>query len=578
MNASHLIDLFERIAEAPDAVGRLRRFVLDLAVRGKLVEQDPADESASELLNRIAEARRLVPTLGRKANNATDQSSLAGTAFSSPAGWESAQLSKLVQILNGRAYKKAELLDSGTPVLRVGNLFTSKHWYYSNLQLEESKYCDEGDLLYAWSASFGPVIWQGPRVIYHYHIWKLLLYSEADLYKRYLYYFLLQHTREIRRAGHGISMIHMTKGNMEKLVVPVPPLAEQRRIVAKVDELMALCDRLEKACTTREDIRGQLTKASLIRLSNSEANEAAFRSSARVAVNAFPTLTTRSDQVEHWRRAILRLAVRGKLVEQDPADEPADQLVKRIAANRARLIKIGKTSWSRAYSPIAPADVPFAIPKSWTWIRLRNIGRLAGGMTPSKNRPEYWDGDIVWLSPKDIKANVVSDSQLKITSKALADTRIELFPPGSVFMVARSGILRRTFPVAINRIPATSNQDLKVLVPFLQGQERYIQIMLRGLTPLILNDLVKTGTTVQSLKYAEFAAQPIPLSPLTEQSRIVAKVDKLMALCDRLEGSIATTDDTRARLLESLLRNVLASAVDGTYKQHSRQMVRERGN
>ena len=99
--------------------------------------------------------------------------------FPLPAGWTSAQLSELVRVVNGRAYKKAELLESGTPVLRVGNLFTSNHWYYSDLELEEDKHCDVGDLIYAWSASFGPFIWQGPRVIYHYHIWKLPLFSEA---------------------------------------------------------------------------------------------------------------------------------------------------------------------------------------------------------------------------------------------------------------------------------------------------------------------------------------------------------------------------------------------------------------
>jgi type I restriction enzyme S subunit len=173
------------------------------------------------------------------------------------------------------------------------------------------------------------------------------------------------------------------------------------------------------------------------------------------------------------------------------------------------------------------------------------------------NRSDFWEGDIVWLSPKDIKADEVSDSELKITTKGLSETRLQMYRTGSLFIVARSGILKRTFPVAINRVPAAANQDIKVLVPFLDGQERYLQIMFRGLTFFILRTLVKTGTTVQSLKYAQFESQPFPLPPLAEQHRIVAKVDQLMILCDRLETSLATSADIRLRMLNALLAEAL---------------------
>ena len=252
------VDALPAITARRDQVKELRQTILNLAVHGKLVEQEPGDEPASVLLKRIESAMELVPVRGRKTKRAAVHSSLEKPAISLPAGWEHARLSQLVRVLNGRAYRKDELLDSGTPVLRVGNLFTSKHWYYSDLQLAEDKYCDEGDLLYAWSASFGPVLWQDPRVIFHYHIWKLSLFSEADLDKRFLYYFLLQHTQEIKSAGHGISMIHMTKGKMERLSVPLPPLTEQHRIVAKVDELMAFCDRLKVGLGATEAAQGRL--------------------------------------------------------------------------------------------------------------------------------------------------------------------------------------------------------------------------------------------------------------------------------------------------------------------------------
>jgi type I restriction enzyme S subunit len=214
---------------------------------------------------------------------------------------------------------------------------------------------------------------------------------------------------------------------------------------------------------------------------------------------------------------------------------------------------VGEIRTPKAAPAIREDELPINVPKNWAWLRLCDIGRLSGGMTPSMNRSDFWDGNIVWLSPKDIKADEVTNSELKITAKGLSETRLELYRLGCLFMVARSGILKRIFPVSINRVAAAANQDIKVLVPFLDGQERYLQIMFRGLTDFILGELVKTGTTVQSLKYAEFEQQPFPLPPLAEQHRIVAKVDDLMALCDRLDAARAEREATRDRLAAASL-------------------------
>jgi type I restriction enzyme S subunit len=345
MTAKHLLALFGRISEATDAIPRLRQFILELAVRGRLVEQNQDDEPASEQLERMAEAA----ALRRPRAVSLEQS------ISLPNGWTPAKLADLVTVLNGRAYSKNELLDSGTPVLRVGNLFTSKQWYYSNLTLEPDKYCDTGDLLFAWSASFGPFIWTGPKVIYHYHIWKLRLHSIADLNKLYLYRFLQHATEEIRNSGHGVSMLHMTKEKMERLSVPLPPLAEQQRIVAKVDELMALCDRLKAAQADREATRDRLAAASVHHLNNGE-NPEAFRKHAQFYINYLPRLTARPEQIKQLRQTILNLAVRGKLVPQDPRDECAKELIQRIKADNPAFREL---SFER------DAVCPFSIPAAW---------------------------------------------------------------------------------------------------------------------------------------------------------------------------------------------------------------------
>lgn len=262
-HARFALDALPALTTRPDQIKTLRQAILNLAVRGKLVPHDAGDEPASKLLRRIIE--KAPADIGRRARNRDTpiSNALEEVPFELPKGWTFAPLGQLVRVLNGRAYKQQELLSEGTPVLRVGNLFTSSHWYYSNLELDEDKYCDAGDLIYAWSASFGPFIWEGPRVIFHYHIWKLPLISEDDLDKRYLYNFLFQKTREIKEEGHGISMVHMTKEKMEKLVVPLPPLAEQHRIVTKIDELMALCDRLEASLTATNTRRRRLLEALL---------------------------------------------------------------------------------------------------------------------------------------------------------------------------------------------------------------------------------------------------------------------------------------------------------------------------
>ena len=264
------------------------------------------------------------------------------------------------------------------------------------------------------------------------------------------------------------------------------------------------------------------------------------------------------DAIARLRRFILDLSVRGKLVPQDPEDEPASELLKRIAKEKARLVKAGEIRKPKPSEPVRDDELPTELPSNWAWARLCEIGNLSGGMTPSMNRSDFWDGDIVWLSPKDIKSDEVANSELKISALGLAETRLELYRPGCLFMVARSGILKRTFPVAINRVPAAANQDMKVLAPFLAGQERYLQIMFRGLTDFLLRELVKGGTTVQSLKYTEFEKQPFPLPPLAEQHRIVTKVDELMALCDELEAARAAREAKRDRLAAASLARLNA--------------------
>ncbi|ARO22872.1 restriction endonuclease subunit S [Rhizobium sp. S9] len=540
MNAERLLQHYEMIADAPDAIARLRRFILDLAVRGKLVPQGPADEPASELLKRIAKAKSLSDRKERAKKQSEDPTK-DGKGVPLPAGWTFAPLADLVAVINGRAYKQQELLSAGTPVLRVGNLFTSDKWYYSDLQLPEDKYCERGDLIFAWSASFGPFIWDGEKVIYHYHIWKLMLHSEADLNKLYLYNFLLQKTREIKEAGHGISMIHMTKEKMDRLSVPLPPLAEQHRIVAKVDELMALCNDLEAARTEREATRERLTAASLARLNSSDPET--FPDDARFAMEVLPALTARPDQIKQLRRTILNLAVRGKLVPQDPDDDPVKPHLSKAEHRHD------------------------AIPEHWAHTPLTDLLAEDTRNGYARRPDDAPNGTaILRISAGTVRQDgVVAEEEHKLISGIDAKTRLQYELRsgdllacrfnGNKSFVGRLTIFRDylglhpIYPDKLIRIRADRNLALPEFLR-LAAESDLVRAEIESICATTVGNW---GVSASNLKEVRF-----PLPPLAEQHRIVTKVDELVALCDQLETSLSSADDTRGKLLDALLVEALA--------------------
>lgn len=354
-------------------IKKLRELILELAVRGKLVPQDPNDEPASVLLKRIAAEKAELVTQGKiKKQKPLPEISEGEKPFELPEGWEWVRLSDLMEVINGRAYKKHEMLQEGTPLLRVGNLFTSNEWYYSDLELDENKYIDNGDLIYAWSASFGPFIWTGQKVIYHYHIWKLKLFAEELSDKFFIHDFLLSITEKIKSQGNGIAMLHMTKERMEQQVIALPPVNEQKNIVQKIRELMSLCDQLEQHSLTSLDAHQQLVETLLTTLTDSQNADELAENWARISKH-FDTLFTTEASIDALKQTILQLAVMGKLVPQDPNDEPASEQLKRIAQEKEQLVKDGKIKKQKPLPPISDEEKPFELPDGWVWCRLNDL-------------------------------------------------------------------------------------------------------------------------------------------------------------------------------------------------------------
>ncbi|EEF9795009.1 restriction endonuclease subunit S [Salmonella enterica] len=262
--------------------------------------------------------------------------------------------------------------------------------------------------------------------------------------------------------------------------------------------------------------------------------------------------------IKKLRELILELAVRGKLVPQDPNDEPASELLKRIAAEKTELVKQGKIKKQKPLPEISEEEKPFELPVGWEWVTFSHLGHFFGGKTPSKMKDEYWGGTIPWVTPKDMKTNLIVDSEDKVTPLAIEDGLTKV-SPGSILFVARSGILRRIFPVAITSIECTVNQDLKVLSPFLSEISYYIRLMMNGFERYIVENLTKTGTTVESLLFDDFISHPFMIPPFAEQNRILSTVKKLMSLCDQLEQHSLTSLDAHQQLVETLLTTLTDS-------------------
>lgn len=177
-------------------------------------------------------------------------------------------------------------------------------------------------------------------------------------------------------------------------------------------------------------------------------------------------------------------------------------------------------------------EVPFEIPESWEWVRLSSLGIFSSGKTPSMSEPAFWNGNIPWISSKDMKKDILLDSEMHIT--ALAAKNMQIYPIGTLLLVARSGILKRLLPLCVLGVESTINQDIKAFTLYDNAISSWVYYSIKAFEPYILKELVKSITTVESLKFDEFSAMLIPIPPITEQYRIAEEIEELMKYCEML--------------------------------------------
>lgn len=566
MNAARLLEYFDRIAEAPDAVSRLRKFILDLAVRGKLVEQDPSDESASELLKKIHIERSRLFKNGRiKRSGSTNELQDDDIPFDLPHGWEWSQLSE-IGVISPRNNLEGRIEVAFVPMKLIPSEYGTRHGIevklWSDIKTGFTHFA-EGDVALA---KITPCFENGKSTVFcnlpggfgagttELHVVRPLL-----VIPDYILIFL----KSPQFIMAGIPKMTGTAGQkrvsteyFSKSPFPLPPLAEQNRIVAKVDELMALCDRLEATQTKRESRRDRLASASLKRIGQPEdvGNCEKFRENVRFHLHHLPRLATRPEHVKELRQTILNLAVRGKLVPQDPDDEPASELLKRIYIENKLYGSRQGLSCKNGVD-----DHSVRLPSGWVLVKFEELLKSlqTGPFGSSLHQSDYEIGGVPVVNPASlIDQRIVPVAKMAVGLKTL--DRLSSFKlKVNDIVLARRGEMGRCAIVTENEdgwLCGTGSLILRlpnVLPP------DYVSLLIGS--PAVREYLgsVSVGSTMQNLNQSVLLNMKVNLPPLAEQHRIVAKVGELMSLCDQLEVHLATNQMNQSRLLEATLCDAL---------------------
>jgi type I restriction enzyme S subunit len=575
MNAERLMQHYERIAEAPDAIARLRRFILDLAVRGELVPQDPNDEPAAELLKRIAKEKSRLVKAEEISRFAEFKPTLASDlGFDIPAIWHPAKIENVLNELQtgpfGSSLHQSDYRAGGTPVINPASIQDERIVPIEKMAVDANTLerlasfkLRTGDVVMArrgemgrcaivtereagWLCGTGSLILRPSKFLFPNF---LVLLIGSPLGRQYL-----------GGTAVGTTMQNLNQSILLKLPFGLPPLAEQQRIVAKVDELMGLCDQLEATRAGREAKRDRLAAASLVRLN--EPNPETFEADTRFALDALPSLTARPDQIKALRQTILNLAVRGKLVSQNANDEPILATLNRAMARRAALVKTKKVR-AKKLDGFGGLEADADLPSSWVLERLGNLvdpentisyGVLVPGGEVSDGIPFVRAQDLA-LSGHSVRPNKTIAPEIE---KAYARTRLR----GGEILVCVVGSIGKLGIVPQSWAGANIARAVARVMPIPEISCEYLLVVLRG-EPVQTYFNETTRTLAQpTLNVGLIEQAPIPLPPLAEQNRIVAKVDVLMKLCDRLEESLNATATTRRRLLDALLAEALAPAED----------------
>ncbi|MBB5735861.1 type I restriction enzyme S subunit [Xanthomonas arboricola] len=561
------------LAGAPNGIKKLRELILELAVRGKLVPQDPNDEPASELLKRIAEEKaRLVAEGKIKKQKPLAEIGEEETPFEVPTNWAWTRLGELGLVGSSSRVHQKDWQTSGIPFYRAREIVRlSKDGFVENeLFISEALYQElstgesapkVGDIMLTGVGTIGVPYRVQKTDRFYFKDASVLIFKNhiADNSGYLIKYFVSPlWIEKIHAESMGTTVHTLTIARANETLCPLPPLAEQRRIVAKVDELMALCDRLEARQADADSAHAQLVQALLGSLTQARDAEDFAQNWQRLAEH-FHTLFTTESSIDALKQTLLQLAVMGKLVPQDPGDELASELLKRIAEEKTSLVADGKLKKQKPLAEIDESEMSFELPLGWRWKRFVELALdvSTGPFGSLIHQSDYVDGGVPLVNPSHmIDGRIVADSSVSLSlemAKSLDSYRLSA---GDIVM-ARRGEVGRAALVTETEEGWLCGTGSFVLRFTSEISRAYVWILLRCHSVRTYLAGAAVGTTMVNLNHGILLKMPIAVPPIAEQHRIVAKVDQLMALCDQLKTRLGEARQVHGNLANALIGQAL---------------------
>jgi type I restriction enzyme S subunit len=561
---------FELLSELPNGIQKIREIILQSAIQGRLVPQDPNDEPASVLLARIkGEKNNQIKKTKSNKIKKIPLIEIDEVPINLPMGWVCTRIGEIAELIRGVSYKKQEssdtALDGYLPILRAnninGNINFEKLIFIPKSNINEQQFVRAYDILIAMSSGSKNLVGKAAQIRTDFNggfgAFCGLIRLSPLIYQRYIGYFFQSpyYRQKVTGFGKGIGINNLQKQHIENIILFLPPLEEQKRIVTKVDQLMALCDQLEARQQKKHEQRMLLNNAALDKLLTAPTPGEFAQHWQRICDN-FDLLYDAPETVRQLRQAILQLAVQGKLVAQDDGDEPAAMLLEKIRVEKEQLIKEKRIKKTKPLPSIKENDLSFMLPERWEWIHLGDaLLKLTDGTHHSP--PNGQIGEFKYVTAKNIKSEGIDLNNITYVSDAL---HTEIFSrcdpePGDILYIkdgATTGI------VTINDLqePFSMLSSVALLKNPSEIYNRYLLYVLRSpyFYSLMREDM--SGVAITRVTLTKLNRALIPLAPLEEQKRIVAKVDQLMALCDELEAKLAQAQTDGGRLMEAVVHQL----------------------